>query len=102
MVRLWKILGVSRFLLMARRSLRRSWTNWCLTRMAKRQARAAQRALLLQLELESQLLRCKELEQRNQLLLHRQQETRESEAFHSLPAQELRETLGRPPRSLVE
>jgi len=70
--------------------------------MAKRQAKAARRALLLQLELESQLLRCKELDQRHQLLLHRQQETLESEAFHSPPAQELREILGRPPRSLVE
>jgi hypothetical protein len=68
--------------------------------MEKRQARAAQRALLLQLELESQLLRCKELDQRHQLLLHRQQETAESEAFHSLP--EPPEKLGRPPRSLVE
>jgi hypothetical protein len=78
--------------------------------MAKRQAKAARRALLLQLELESQLLRCKELEQQHQVLLHRQQETRESEAFHSPPAQELREALGleppaklgRPPKSLVE
>jgi hypothetical protein len=78
--------------------------------MTRRQAKAARRALLLQLELESQLLRCKELDQQHQLLLHRQQETLESEAFHSLPAQELRETLGleppakleRPPRSLVE
>jgi hypothetical protein len=78
--------------------------------MAKRQARAAQRAMLLQLELESQLLRCKELDQQHQLLLHRQQETLESEAFHSPPAQELREVLGleppaklgRPPRSLSE
>jgi hypothetical protein len=78
--------------------------------MTKRQARAARRAQLLQLELESQLLRCKELDQQHQLLLHRQQETQESEAFHSLPAQELRELLapepveklGRPPRSLVE
>jgi hypothetical protein len=78
--------------------------------MAKRQARAARRALLLQLELESQLLRCKELDQRHQLLLHRQQETLESEAFHSPPARELRELLApeppaklaRPPRNLVE
>jgi hypothetical protein len=78
--------------------------------MAKRQKRAAQRALLLQLELESQLLRCKELDQEHQLLLHRQQETQESEAFHSPPARELRELLApepvekldRPPRSLVE
>jgi hypothetical protein len=68
--------------------------------MAKRQARAAQRALLLQLELESQLLRCKELEQRRQVLLHRQQETLESEAFHN--PSELPEKLGRPPQSLLE
>lgn len=102
MARLWKILGVSTFLMMVTRSLRRSWTAWCLKRMAKRQARAAQRVLLLQLELESQLLRCKELDQQHQLLLHRQQETLESEAFHSPPAAELREILGRPPRSLVE
>jgi hypothetical protein len=68
--------------------------------MAKRQARAAQRALLLQLELESQLLRCKELEQQHQLLLHRQRETSESEAFHSPPPPE--EILGRPPANLLE
>jgi len=78
--------------------------------MAKRQARAAKMAMLLQLELESQLLRCKELDQEHQLLLHRQQESLESEAFHSLPARELREALqveppaklGRPPKSLAE
>ena len=68
--------------------------------MVKRQQRAARRALLLQLELESQLLRCKELEQRHQQLLHRQQETRESEEFHSLPAPT--EKLGRPPQNLLE
>ena len=97
MARLWKILGVSTFLMMVTRSLRRSWTSWVLKRMVKRQARAAKRALLLQLELESQLLRCKELEQRNLLLQHRQQETQASEEYNSPPA-----NLGRPPRSLVE
>jgi predicted RNA-binding protein YlxR (DUF448 family) len=100
MVRLWRILGVSTFLIMVTRSLRRSWTAWLLKRMAKRQERAAKRALLLQLELESQLLRCKELDQQHQQLLHRQQETRESEEFHSPPAPP--EKLGRPPRSLAE
>jgi hypothetical protein len=76
--------------------------------MAKRQERAARRALLLQLELESQLLRCKELEQQHQLLLHRRQETLESEAFHSQPflqgelVEEPPAKLGRPPQSLVE
>ena len=110
MARLWRILGVSTFLMMVTRSLRRSWTTWRLKRVAKQQVRAARRALLLQLELESQLLRGKELEQLEQLLLHRQQETLESEAYHSLPARELREALeleppaklGRPPQSLVE
>jgi hypothetical protein len=97
MERLWKILGVSTFLMTVRRSLRRSWTSWRLNRLKKRQARAAQRVLLLQLELESQLLRCKELDQLEQQLQHRQQETVESEAFHSPPAK-----LGRPPRSLLE
>src|SRR5690242_14430420 len=86
MERLWRILGVSRFLLTVRRSLRRSWTSWRLKRVAKQRKRAAQRALLLQLELESQLLRCKELDQKEQQLLHRQVETLESEAFHSTPA----------------
>lgn len=99
-MRLWKILGVSTFLMTVTRSLRRSWTTWCLKRIAKRQEKAAQRALLLQLELESQLLRCKELEQEHQLLLHRQQETRESEEFHSPPPPE--EILGRPPANLLE
>jgi hypothetical protein len=97
MVQLWKILGVSRFLLTVRRSLRRSWTSWRLKRIAKRQQKAVQRALLLQLELESQLLQCKELEQEEQLLLHRQQETLESEAFHNPPAK-----LERPPLNLLE
>ena len=100
MARLWKILGVSTFLMMVTRSLRRSWTSWCLKRMAKRQQRAIQRALLLQLELESQLLRCKELDQRHQLLQHRQVETRESEAFHSLPEPPAK--LGRPPENLLD
>jgi hypothetical protein len=100
MARLWRILGVSTFLMTVTRSLRRSWTSWLLKRMDKRQQRAARRALLLQLELESQLLRCKELEQQHQALLHRQQETLESEAFHSQPA--LPAKLDRPPRSLVE
>jgi hypothetical protein len=68
--------------------------------MTKRQEKAARRALLLQLELESQLLRCKELEQRHQQLLHRQQETLESEQFHNPQAPPLK--LERPPRSLVE
>lgn len=100
MARLLKILGVSTFLMMVTRSFRRSWTSWCLKRMKRRQVRAAKRALLLQLELESQLLRCKELEQRHQTLLHRQQETVESEAFHSLP--EPPEKLGRPPENLLD
>ena len=100
MVRLWKILVASTFLMTLTRSFRHSWTSWRLKRMAKRQQKAVQRALLLQLELESQLLRCKELEQEHQLLLHRQQETAESEAFHSPPPPE--EILGRPPQSLLE
>jgi hypothetical protein len=100
MAQLWRILGVSTFLMTVTRSLRRSWTSWLLKRMDKRQQRAARRARLLQLELESQLLRCKELEQQHQLLLHRRQETLESEAFHSPPPPE--ETLGRPPQSLLE
>mgnify|MGYP003592756375 CR=1 FL=1 len=100
MARLLKILGVSTFLMMLTRSLRRSWTSWLLKRMAKRQARAAKRVLLLQLELESQLLRCKELDQRELGLLHRQVETREAEEFHNLQFHP--EKLGRPPRSLSE
>ena len=100
MARLWKILGVSTFLMMVTRSLRRSWTSWSLKRMVKQQALAIRRAQLLQLELDSQLLRCKEREQKHLLLLHRQQETLESEAFHSPP--ELPAKLARPPQSLLE
>jgi hypothetical protein len=99
-MRLWKILGVSTFLMTVTRSFRRLWTRWLLKRTVKRQERAAKRALLLQLELESQLLRCKELDQQHQLLLHRQQETLESEEFHSPPEPPAK--LGRPPQSLVE
>jgi hypothetical protein len=100
MAQLWKILGASTFLMTVTRSLRRSWTSWRLKKIAKRQARAAKRALLLRLELESQLLRCKELEQQHQQLLHRQRETLESEQFHN--PQALPAKLGRPPRSLAE
>lgn len=68
--------------------------------MVKRQARAIRRAQLLQLELESQLLRCKELEQKRLVLLHRQVETQEAEEFHNLQFHP--EKLGRPPANLLE
>lgn len=64
------------------RRLRASWTSWSLTRTRRREARALQRLLLLQTSLDSQHLLVKELRQREQLLLHRQQEMAESLSYH--------------------
>jgi hypothetical protein len=115
MAQLLRTLAVSTSRMTVTRSLRRSWTTWRLKKMDRRKLRAAKRAQLLQLELESQLLQCKELEQQHQALLHRQLETRESEAFHNSPDSPLSlplegtlsppeqpEKLGRPLRSLAE
>ena len=104
MKRLWIILTLSSFRMTVTRSLRRSWTTWLLKRTRKRAEKAQLRRVLLQLELESQLLRCKELEQKHLVLLHRQRETEESEDFHrpqpllGLPPK----SLGRPPENLLE
>jgi len=54
----------------------------------RRQRRAQRRLLLLQTEVDSQLLLCKELEQRELQLLHRQQEMAASQAWHQQRLQE--------------
>lgn len=97
MKRLWIILTLSSFRMTVTRSLRRSWTTWLLKRAEKRAEKAQLRMVLLQLEMESQLLRCKELEQQHLMLLHRQRETEESEAFH-----QPKPLLGLPPKYLQE
>lgn len=61
--------------------LRRSWERW-LIRWTRAKAKRAQRRLtLLQQETDSQLLRVKELRQRETQLEHRQQEMAESQQF---------------------
>ena len=60
---------------------RASWTRWLLTRTQRRQERAKERLTLLQLEMDHQLLRLKELEQQKLSLVHRQQEMQEALDF---------------------
>lgn len=82
---------------------RLSWTSWSLTRVRKAETRARARHLLLQLEMDHQLLRQKELEQRRLQLQHRQTELAESRSFRtaqllpppSSPKQEMDRLLGR-------
>lgn len=62
-------------------SLRRSWTSWSLRRTRRRLRRATRRQTLLAVALDSQLLQTKELQQQEQLLLHRQQEHLQSLEF---------------------
>ena len=69
------------FRLTVTQRLLRSWTSWRIRKVAKAKLRADRKLRLLQLELDSQLLRQKLLEQREQLLLLTQQELREAEHF---------------------
>lgn len=72
---------LSSFRLVAMQTLRRSWTRWSLRKTRRQAVRAARRLILLQVETDSQLLRLKELEQREQQLVHRQLESLESWDF---------------------
>ena len=60
---------------------RASWTRWRLTWTRRRLERAQERLTLLQLEMDHQLLRLKELEQQKLSLVHRQQEMQEAMDF---------------------
>lgn len=71
----------SNFLMIRVQRLRRSWIRLRLTSLRQKQRKAAQRALLLQLETSHQHLRVKELGQLMQQLEHRQQEMAEAEQW---------------------
>lgn len=79
-----------------------SWTSWRLSRLARKRAKQETHLRMLQLELDWQLLRSKELEQQETQLLHRLQELREAKAFRLQETPQLQETplqqlLGPPP-----
>lgn len=65
------------------RRLASSWTSWSVRRTARRLARAESRLLLLELETDRQQLKVKELQSHRVMLLHRQQETLESQQFRA-------------------
>lgn len=75
----------STWVLAATQRSRLSWTSWSLTRALRAEKRAQARLLLLQLEMDHQLLRQKELEQRRLQLLHRQAEMAEARSFRTSP-----------------
>ena len=89
---------------------RASWTRWRLTWTRRRRARAQERLTLLQLEMDHQLLRLKELEQQKLSLVYRQQEMQEALDFRrgvlplptprpeGLEATSLQALLGPPPQ----
>jgi hypothetical protein len=64
---------------------RLSWARWSLTRAMRRAERTDRRILLLQVELDSQLLRSKELQQHRHLLEHRMAELAEIRQFRENP-----------------
>ena len=76
---------------------RASWTRWRLTWTRRRLERAQERLTLLQLEMDHQLLRLKELEQKGFSLEHRLAEMEESHRYRvrgvlANPTAELEET----------
>lgn len=73
----------SSFLLTLRLRSRRCWTSWLLRRSRSRLAREQRRTLVLQLALDSSLLRQKELLQQAQQAEHRLQEMADSLAFRT-------------------
>ena len=79
-----------------------SWTSWRLSRLTRKRAKQETHLRMLQLELDWQLLRAKELEQQETQLLHRLQELQEAKAFRlqgMVQSQEtpLQQLLGPPP-----
>lgn len=71
----------SSFLLTLRLRSRSSWASWRLRRTTRRLLKEQRRTLLLQLSLDSSLLRQKELEQLVAQYRHRLQEMAEARAF---------------------
>ena len=76
----------SPFLLTLRVRSASFWASWLLKLTLLRARREQRRTLALQLALDSSLLRQKELQQREQQLLHRQQEMADSRSFRVHPA----------------
>ena len=73
---------LSSFRLKVTQRFRRSWTHWRLQRTGKQLLKAEARLLLLQLEVDSQHLRVKELVQQRASLQHRLKEELESQEWH--------------------
>ena len=72
------------------RSLRASWVERELRRTRRKFLREEQRQILLRQEMDSSLLRLKELQQRGTQLLHRQQEMQQSLLWHETQVTSLR------------
>ena len=72
--------SISTFRLTVMRSLRASWVERELKRTRRKFLREEQRQILLRQEMDSSLLRLKELQQKGTQLLHRQQEMQQVEA----------------------
>lgn len=86
----------SRFLLTRSRRLRDSWTRWSLKRATAALVRQQELLTLLRLELDSQLLKQVELEERERLLQRRLRETELSEQMQQPQPQ-----LPQPPKPEV-
>ena len=81
---------ISTFRLTVMRSLRASWVKWELERTRRKYLREEQRQILLRQEMDSSLLRLKELQQRGTQLLHRQAEMQQSLLWHETQVNSLR------------
>ena len=82
--------SISTFRLTVMRSLRASWVKWELERTRRKYLREEQRQILLRQELDSSLLRLKELQQQGTQLLHRQAEMQQSLLWHETQVTSLR------------
>ena len=72
---------MSSYLIVWRARWRSSWTQWSLQRTLAKEIKAHHRLRLLLAETDHQHLRIKDLQQKQQQLHHRQEETRESEQY---------------------
>ena len=72
------------------RSLRASWVKWGLERTRRKYLWEEQRQILLRQEMDSSLLRLKELQQKGTQLLHRQAEMHQSLLWHETQVSSLR------------
>ena len=82
--------SISTFRLTVMRSLRASWVKRELERTRRKFLREEQRQILLRQEMDSSLLRLKELQQKGAQLLHRQQEMQQSLLWHETQVTSLR------------